>query len=223
MLKAPALGHLTAQRSLLPLRHLELALDRIPPSILDPLLSAARQLTSLELAWEPKPIDTSHVDFRAVSLVAEQLRHLALVRPPPAITPSFVAFFEACVSLRSLSLSELTVQEMIALVEHVKAELVLLETMKLTTSIVGQTYKVFCSALGMSALSNLQRWRFTWQEKVKISWAGKKEWRLATCSARGIEVRDLHRRFTGELSSLSIRRFGRPADSLSLAPVPVAD
>lgn len=221
-MKAPALGQLTAQRSPLPLRHLELALDRIPPSILDPLLSAARQLTSLELSWEPKPIDTSYVDFRAVSLVAEQLRHLALVRPPPAITSSFVAFLEACVSLRSLSLSELMVQEMIALVEHVKAELVLLETIKLTTSVVGQTYKVFCSALGMPALSNLQRWRFTWQEKVKISWAGKKEW-LATCSARGIEVRDLHRRFTGELPGHAVRRFGRPADSLSLAPVPVAD
>lgn len=190
------------------LRHLELPGGGVSPTVANPLLNAAHALTSLAFFWNP-----SSTLLPGLLKVAPQLQRLSLLQP--GISPSssdlkLLDFVPFCTSLKSLVLLMVEEKDLVPIIGLVQSSLVFLETDELKPNpfpadiVIHHPRPHLLAALDLPCMRALKRWRLIWstrytrQEERPYIVAGEQIWQ-ETCRARGVELRDGRRYFTGEV------------------------
>lgn len=175
-----------------------------------PLFTAAPNLTRLGLVWDSwvyrrvSAEDDLSGYAEALRTAAPRLRHLSMSSPPsPYRQINMASFLEACTSLVAIELDHTPLVVVWRCVKHLRCRLKVLE-LRNTVPVRGEIgpgvslSRASRKILRLPATERLVRLRIdsvmslTGPDKLTV-----------LCEARGIELRDNRRRFTGE-SPLSI-------------------
>lgn len=177
-------------------------MDQGPPSSLAGLLAAAPNLTRLGLIWGTHAIwgDAAEEDLSVYAdtlcSVAPQLRCLSMsYTPSPTVHTTIATLLQRCTSLIvfRMDITSLVVAECCIALLRCQIKVLELGGISIQLGNSALPFAELDAMLRLPAMRGLARLRHDWKPCREVE-----EQLRELCEARGVELRDLQRRFTGK-------------------------